>query len=277
MDAHHPAHAAADVRFAGRIGEIYEQLDGVLVEALDRIDPETLLLVMSDHGFAPYNRHFHVNAWLRENGYLYLKPGYAPGEVEFLQGIDWSRTRAYAIGINGLYVNQRGREVHGIVEPGAEREELVRELVTRLEAVIDPELGRPAIKHAYRADEVYHGPYRDTGPDIVLGYHRGWRGSNESALGAVPAGVFADNTMKWSGDHCMAADEVPGILLSSRPIAVPDPGLRDIAPTLLRFFGREPPPEMRGRDLFAPPPIPTTAANTAANEAASEAANEAGR
>jgi predicted AlkP superfamily phosphohydrolase/phosphomutase len=172
--------------------------------------------------------------------------------VQYLEGIDWSRTRAYAIGINGLYLNLRGRERHGIVAPGAEADALLAELVDRLEATIDPALEAPAIKYAYRADEVYHGAFADAGPDIQVGYHRGWRGSNESALGEVPAEVFVDNEQKWSGDHCQAADEVPGILLTTRPIAIPDPDLRDFAPTILRLFGVEPPAAMTGRDLYQP-------------------------
>ncbi len=252
IDPRSPLHAACAGEHHGRIPEIYQSLDAVLGGVLETVGPQTLVMVMSDHGFAPYRRSFHVNSWLREHGYLALRDGVAPGEVEYLEGIDWSRTRAYAIGINGLYLNLRGREAHGIVEPGAEQESLLRELVAALEATRDPTLQAAAIKYAYRADQVYHGDWAHTGPDIILGYHRGWRGSNESALGEVPPGVFVDNEQKWSGDHCQAADEVPGILLSTRPIARTDPNLADFAPTILRLFGREPLPEMTGRDLFTP-------------------------
>ncbi len=250
IDPRSPLHAACAQEHHGRIPEIYESLDAVLGGVLDQVGDDTLVMVMSDHGFAPYRRSFHVNAWLREHGYLALADGVRPGDVEYLEGIDWSRTRAYAIGINGLYLNLQGRERDGIVAPGAEQEALLRELVTALETTVDPGPGELAIKYAYRADTIYHGAYADTGPDIVLGYHRGWRGSNESALGEVPAEVFVDNEQKWSGDHCQAADEVPGILLTTRPIARDDPTLADFAPTILRLFGREPGPEMTGRDLF---------------------------
>ncbi len=250
IDPRSPLHAACAEENHHRIPEIYQSLDRVLAGVLDTVGDATHVMVMSDHGFAPYRRSFHVNSWLRERGYLTLEPGAVPGTVSYLEGVDWSRTRAYAVGINGLYLNLYGREEHGIVEPGAVAEELLAELVAELEATMDPDVGARAIKYAYRATDIYHGDYADRGPDIVLGYHRGWRGSNESALGEVPVAVFVDNEQKWSGDHCQAADEVPGILLSTRPVVIDDPTLADLAPSILRLFGVEPPPQMNGRDIF---------------------------
>jgi predicted AlkP superfamily phosphohydrolase/phosphomutase len=251
MDPGSPTHAEADLDHAGRIEQVYRELDAALGLAVRRAGLEATVMVMSDHGFAPWNRAFHVNTWLRDNGYLVLKDGVAPADVVMLAGVDWSRTRAYAIGINGLYLNLAGREQGGIVQPGAEQQALLAELKSRLEAVTDPVDGRRAIKTADRADAVYHGPMRDAGPDIVVGYYAGWRGSNESALGRIADVQFEDNMLKWSGDHCIAADEVPGILMVNRPVLREDPALVDLAPTILRLFGVEPPPEMVGGDLFS--------------------------
>lgn len=250
MDPTSPTHGQADARHADRIAEVYRTLDGALGLAMSRLPPDTVVMVMSDHGFAPWNRAFHVNTWLLENGYLAVLPRYRQADVEMLVGIDWARTRAYAIGINGLYLNLAGREQHGVVQQGAEQQALLAELKQKLEAVVDPLDGRRAIKTAYRADEVHHGPLRLTGPDVVIGYHRGWRGSNESALGEVPDRVFTDNLLKWSGDHCIAADEVPGILLANRPILRDDPALVDLAPTILQLFGIQPPAAMVGGSVF---------------------------
>ena len=252
MDPDSPLHADAGGRHADRIRRMYVALDTALGRTLEVMDEGTTLLAISDHGFAPYHRSFHVNTWLYENGYLALKPGIRPEDVAYLQGIAWQRTRAYALGINCLYLNMRGRERRGIVATGSQRDELLQELVVKLEQVIDPETGRRAIKHAYRADQVYTGPHAAGGPDIVMGYFRGFRGSNETALGEIAPTVFADNLLKWSGDHCIAHDEVPGIIVSNRKIAKEDPSLLDMAPTILRLFGLEPAPEMLGRDVFAP-------------------------
>jgi hypothetical protein len=110
------------------------------------------------------------------------------------------------------------------------------------------------IRHAYRTDRVYSGPYVKDAPDVIVGYYRGFRGSNESALGKIPPVTLEDNHLKWSGDHCMAADEVPGIIVSSRKIVKDDPALVDMAPTFLGLFGLKPTPEMVGSSIFAPSP-----------------------
>jgi len=251
MDPDSPTHDDHAARHRERILEVYRACDDALGLALDHADERTLVVALSDHGFAPYHRSFHLNRWLYDAGYLALKPGVAPEDVEYLAGVDWRRTRAYAIGINGLYVNLRGREKRGVVNPGAEHDALLAELVAGLESVVDPESGLRAVRTAYLARDIYHGPYAKDAPDIVVGYDRGFRGSNESALGEVPATVFADNMMKWSGDHCMDFEVVPGIIVSNRPLTTRDPALRDMAPTFLRLFGLTPPPEMTGASVFA--------------------------
>lgn len=249
MDATSPTHGSADLDHTHRIEDVYRELDQALGLAMNKVDGQTVVMVMSDHGFAPWNRAFQVNTWLLENGYLFLEEGVQQEDVEMLLGVDWSRTRAYALGINGLYLNLEGREAGGIVDP-TEQDALLAELKGQLEDVVDPLSGQRAVKYAYRADQVYHGPLARTGPDIIMGYFRGWRGSNESALGSVPPLIFTDNMLKWSGDHCIAADEVPGVIMANRPIVRRQPELLDMAPTILELFGLEPPPEMVGGSIF---------------------------
>jgi predicted AlkP superfamily phosphohydrolase/phosphomutase len=251
MDPESPMHADAEGRYWDRIRDMYIAMDAVLGQAVEVADDRTVLFVVSDHGFSPYHRSVHVNTWLLENGYLNLERGTKRDQVAYLGGIDWRATRAYALGINGLYLNLRGRERKGIVSRGVERDSLLAELVEGLESLVDPVTGKRPIKHAYVADRVYTGPHSIDGPDIILGYLRGYRGSNESALGKITESVVSDNDLKWSGDHCMAADEVPGVLLCNRKMAKEDPSLLDMAPTFLSLFGMKPSREMLGRDVFA--------------------------
>jgi predicted AlkP superfamily phosphohydrolase/phosphomutase len=230
---------------------MYIAMDRVVGEAMEVAGDDTVLFAVSDHGLAPYHRSFHVNTGLLDNGYLELGRGPKREQVTFLDGVFWRRTQAYAFGINGLYLNMRDREKWGIVRRGAERKALLAELAEKLEATVDPLTGKHPIRHAYITEKEYHGPHAGDGPDIVLGYARGYRGSNESALGQIAGETFSDNMLKWSGDHCMAADEVPGILLCNRPIRKPDPSLLDMAPTFLDLFGIRRPAEMRGRSVLS--------------------------
>jgi len=207
---------------------------------------------MSDHGFAPWYREVHLNSWLYDNGYIALKDPSpeAREESDFFMNVDWRRTRAYALGINGLYINVRGREKHGTVAPGRERDELIEELVSKLKEVRDPASGKLAIKEVYKTEEVFSGEFTELSADLNVGYHRDFRGSNQSALGEFPMEWFADNTGKWSGDHCIAADLVPGILVSNRKIRYADPKLYDLTVSILAEFGIEKPSDMIGSPIF---------------------------
>lgn len=191
-----------------------------------------------------------MNTWLKEYGYLKLINERKQGQESFFLNTDWSRTRAYAIGLNGLYINQRGREAEGIVSPGAEKEVLVREIAHKLEKFKDPKTGEKVILHAYVAKDVYSGPYVDEAPDIIPGYNSGYRVSWASPLGRIPKSIMEDNTEKWSGDHCMAPDVIPGILLMNRKIKVSFPALYDVTATILKIFNIKKPKEMIGQTII---------------------------
>ncbi len=238
MDPEHPAYdPQRDPPYAEVIPRLYEQADRIVGYTLERMPPGTLLIVMSDHGFASWRRAFHLNAWLREQGYLAVKNPNLEDDPGLFVNVDWSRTRAYALGINGLYVNLRGRERHGIVPP-EEREPLMREIARKLLETVDPATGRPAITKVYLREEAYRDRgHLEVGPDIVVGYAKGTRGSNESALGAVPREVFTDNRDEWSGDHAMDHETVPGILLANRSLARPVARLSDLAGAVLEALG----------------------------------------
>ena len=239
LDPTHPAYdAEEDARFADVIPTVYERLDEMVGYTLDHMPPGTLVVVMSDHGFTSWRRSFHLNAWLAEHGYLVLTD---PEGVEGagLFDIDWSRTRAYGLGINGLYVNLEGRENNGIVPP-SERAALVREIAEELLAEVDPKTGRPAITRVYPRDETFHDRgHIDIGPDLIVGYAKGTRNHSDSALGELAREVYSDNLTDWPGSHLMDHETVPGILLSNRPLSQPAPDLESLAPAILHEFGVE--------------------------------------
>jgi predicted AlkP superfamily phosphohydrolase/phosphomutase len=213
---------------------------------LGRVDSQTTVMVVSDHGFAPFYRQFNVNTWLLESGYLGLQDRSMQESVIALQGVDWPATRAYSFGLNSIYLNVIGRERDGVVLP-EQAGEVAEEICRRLEEVVDPLNGQRVVARAYRADQAYHGPAMAVGPDVVIGYARGYRTSDKSGIGQMPWDIVTDRDDKWSGDHCMDPSAVPGALLTNRQVRKPNPRLLDMAPTILSQFGIEPDGRMRGQ------------------------------
>jgi predicted AlkP superfamily phosphohydrolase/phosphomutase len=158
--------------------------------------------------------------------------------------------------LGGLYINQKGREADGIVAPGEETEAVKRTIMEGLAGLKDTESGDIAINEVFD-NAVLHpnGPYRDNGPDLIVGYNRGYRASWEGAVGRVTASVITDNTKSWSGDHCIDPRLVPGVLFSNRKITAHDPAIGDLAPTILTMFGVQVPNHMTGKALSVEDPV----------------------
>ena len=250
-DPEHPIHEPDALLGAG-IRTLYEQVDEALGRVRQAVDDETTLIVMSDHGFAPFYRGVNLNTWLLGQGYVTLQDPARQGEAPLFLNVDWSGTRAYAFGLAGLYVNLQGRERDGLVAPGAAYERLLDDLERDLLALIDPRTGQHPISLVYRARERYDGPHLDLGPDLIVGYARGYRTSWESPLGEFPPEVFVNNVDPWSGDHQNDYRLVPGVLLANRPITRDAPSLADLTVAVLDEFGVAPLPEMVGRDTIGP-------------------------
>lgn len=228
------------------IQDLYDRMDTLIGRVMQQIDDQTLLLVISDHGFRSFNRCMNLNAWLHQNGYLALKEGKSESG-DWFEDVDWSRTRAYTMGLNGLYMNIKGREREGIVEAGAEAGALKEELRGKLDGLVDPASGRVGITGMFDCDAVYAGPYIDNAPDLIVGYGEGFRASWDSVMGKVTTAIFEDNLKAWSGDHCVDPRLVPGVLFSNRRIAIEKPAIVDVAPTVMKLFGLELPTYFDGK------------------------------
>jgi len=249
MDREHPGYVQDDVLKDG-IAKLYEMLDGRLARVRQAIGKDTTLIVMSDHGFAPFYWEVNLNTWLLEQGYITLKDPSKQESGEFFSNVDWSRTRAYAAGLNGLYLNVRDREKQGAVAKGPEYDALLDELEKAVLAMKDPRNGHLPVSLVVRPQRDFRGPEKDKGPDILVGYSRGYRSSSDSPLGLFPKSVFVDNHSPWSGDHCIDYRLVPGILLSNRRISSQSPTLADLTVTLLHEYGLPAPAELIGKDIF---------------------------
>jgi len=249
IDREHPARKER-VAEEGRnvIEQLYKRMDGLVGRTMAKCtDKKTVVMVISDHGFNTFRRGVDLNRWLAENGYLKLRAG--SGDEKYLAGVDWSQTRAFAVGLAGIFLNLRGRESQGIVDSGVEATQLRDEISEKLSKLSDPEKGRAAVRKVYNSLKVYRGPYKAEAPDLIVGYERGYRASWETAIGQVTASVFHDNTKAWSGDHCIDPSLVPGVLFCNRPIETEKPRLLDIGATVLDMFGVEVPGYMDGRPL----------------------------
>ena len=254
LDPSHPANPGKDTtRHADAIGQVYARMDGILGRLLaETDDPDTVVMVISDHGFTNFRRGVNLNTWLRDHGYLVLKDGKATSG-DWFEAVDWNRTRAFSLGLTGLFINRKGRETSGIVEEGAEYEALTEEIARKLEQLVDPATAATAIRKVEIADRLFDGPQKYDAPDLLIGYEGGYRNSWECATGAVTPDVFTDNTKSWSGDHCVDPTIVPGVFFCSRPIVTERPHILDLAVSVIRLFGHEPPAQMKGRFLFAEP------------------------
>ncbi|MSR58081.1 MAG: twin-arginine translocation signal domain-containing protein [Planctomycetaceae bacterium] len=251
LDRGHPLYSAELAAQEGDfIPELYDQIDLAIGRALETVDDKTLLFVISDHGFTSFRRQFNLNSWLMDNRYIRPKVSRVQSVNSYFADVDWTRTKAYGLGINGLYLNLQGREAHGTVAPGPEADKLLRELAERLTAVRDPLTGDAVIARVHLASEIYSGPYAADGPDLIVGYNNNYRASWDTILGGFPRELILDNTDAWSGDHCVDSAFVPGVLLCNRPLRRDRPALEDLAPTILEAFGVEVPVEMTGNNLL---------------------------
>jgi predicted AlkP superfamily phosphohydrolase/phosphomutase len=205
--------------------------------------------VMSDHGFTSFDRALNLNSWLRSEGFLQLDDSGLAAADEGFAHVDWSRTQAYAIGLNGLYLNLRGRERQGIV-PGDARDELLQRISRRLLALRDPVDRSPVVDAVYDPRKVFHGHNLASAPDLIVGYAPRYRGSWQTALGATPAEVLEDNRDAWIGDHCIDPRAVPGLLVANRPLRLASPTLADLPVTILAAFGLPPGKGMEGHPVF---------------------------
>ena len=260
IDPKHPLYdAALASRFGDSIERVYKRADDFVGEVVKRVGPDVPVMIVSDHGFHSWRKAVNLNTWLVQNGYMTLKGQQGAdkklsdlfGGGTFWENVDWSRTRAYAMGIGQVYFNLRGRESQGIVSPGAEAASLAEELRGKLLTLRDPDDGTPIIRAVYKRDDIYAGPYLHNAAELQVGMNEGYRVSWQTTLGGSPPGIVYKNDRKWSADHGGYDFAITsGVFVTGRPIATTSPRIIDIAPTVLRYFGLSIPTDIDGKPLF---------------------------
>lgn len=292
MDREHPLHDPARYdRYGSAIRDFYRTVDGYLGQVIDTLPDDTVLVVMSDHGFGPFHKFIHVNNWLIHEGFMAIRPdarsrvkqsffraGFAPMTVydwlmrlglgglkrEVVRGqgqgllkamflsfddVDWQRTVAYSLGnVGQIYLNVKGREPFGCVEPGAAYEHRRDAILARLQDLRDPETGETIVEAVFRREEVYRGDLVARAPDILFLPRRlEYFGFGEYEFGSHR--IVESMRRGISGTHRMN-----GIFLAYgapvRPgLAIHGAAIVDLAPTMLHLSGRPVPAHMDGRVL----------------------------
>ena len=259
QDPTHPAYdSTLAVKYGGAIRDAYVFMDRVVGEAMERMDPQDVLIVCSDHGFHTWHKMANYNTWLVHHGYMVLKGGEESerkledlfGQGQFWPNVDWRRTKAYAMGLGDIYLNVKGRESQGIVEPGPEYERIRSQLASDLTAWIDPETGEHPVRRVLRREEVYSGFDPNVIPDLLAANNPGYRVSWQTSLGGIPKEELEVNARKWSGDHCsLDADITQGILFANRRLVAPHPTILDLFPTILEYLKVPVPGDLDGHAL----------------------------
>ncbi len=244
LDEKHPSPLEDKAQFGNTIRDMYVKMDDLIGRIQAKLKDNDHLFVLSDHGFASFRRCINLNTWLLKEGYLTLKDGKTIGR-DYFQDVDWSKTKAFAVGLSGIYINRIGREVNGIVDD-AEAATLKAEITQKLEKLRDPQDNAETIRKVHDADSSYKGLYKGEAPDLIVGYHPGYRVSWDSITGTVEEHMFSDNLKAWSGDHHVDPELVPGILFSNQKLTKNAPHITDLAPTILSLFDVKAPPYMEG-------------------------------
>lgn len=248
LDDKHPS-PKENAEFKNVIPEMYQKMDELVGKTMQKIKPGDAFLILSDHGFASFRRCINLNTWLLNEGYIVLKDGKNNGS-DYLQDVDWSKTKAFALGLSGIYINRKGRERNGIVED-AEAERLKKDIINKLEALNDPQDNSPSIRKVHDTAKAYKGLYQKDAPDLIVGYNPGYRVSWDSITGMIEPQVFSDNMKAWSGDHHVDPEIIPGIFFSNLKVTKEQANIVDIAPSVLDIFSVKIPAYMEGKPLFS--------------------------
>jgi len=249
IDKGHPYYKPEKAKlYEKAIQECYIDMDRMAGEVMEKIDDDTILFVISDHGFISWRRAVNYNTWLAQNGYIKQKQwDTRPMELEDLFGersenfwpnVDWTKTKAYALGIGNIYINLEGREPNGCVKD-VEYNKIRDEIVEKMPRTIDPKTGMKPIVAVYRREDIWDDFDPKITPDLRVTTNKYYRVSWQSTLGNIPEKRFYDVEANWSADHCSADPSlVKGILFCNRKVKKEkNPKLVDFLPTMLNLYG----------------------------------------
>lgn len=233
MEDGHPTYAPAFYDF-------YRRIDDMLGQLAAKLDDNTTLMWMADHGFCTIKKEVYVNRWLMDNGWLKLR-NTPPDRKKGLDEIDPSSV-AYSLDPGRVVIRVRGREKEGAVTPGAEYESLRDEIAAAALELRDPDSGEPFFQAAFKREELYHGPHFEQAADLILAPYDGYD----------PKGPLYKETLTYKGDELEGMHTYDDAMLyvGGRTIPATRFSVLKVMPTILDLMGVAPPPNLDGESLL---------------------------
>jgi len=282
MDPTHPRHVdGTSDRLQDGIPAVYRALDEAVGEILERLDDDTNVVLMSDHGFGPVHTSVALEDFLIDKGYLALKKGtrspsvvqkalnffedvgrqisrrlgsYRGKNFQFFKTMDWENTKAFFVGSTPkVFIAQKGRFPEGCVEPGEEYEAVRAKLIEDLKALRDPKTNEPVIEEILLREDIYTGKAYEVAADLIIRWKPGYDTITRvnvlrNGVGTVRAPLFSPHRM-WSGDHMpdgIFAVRAPGVKKNLDGLTA---SIMDICPTILHMMGVKVPASIDGEVL----------------------------
>jgi len=232
MDEEDPIYAPAFYAF-------YRGIDEMLGQLAAKLDEDTTLLWMSDHGFCTIKKEVYVNRWLMDEGWLRLRT-IPPDRTKGLDEIDPS-SAAYSLDPGRVVIRVRGREKEGCVSPGAGYESLRSQIAAAALQLRDPDSAEPIFQAVYRREELYHGPYLEQAADLILAPHDGYD----------PKGTLYKDTLTYKGDELVGMHTFDDAMLyvGGHQVTPPRFSVLNVLPTILALMDLPQPPGLDGRSL----------------------------
>jgi predicted AlkP superfamily phosphohydrolase/phosphomutase len=263
LDPKHPLYTPEGAkRWGPSIQQAYQQMDEIVGEVMRTMPKNADLLVLSDHGFASFRRGMNYNTWLATNGFMTLTGEDTKrknledlfGQGDFFVNVDWSKTKAYALGLGQIYINLAGREAKGIVQPGEDYKRVEAAIIGGLQAYVDPATGEHPVAHVFTREEAYGTFDPELIPDLIPSNNEGYRVGWQDTLGGIGKNIVEPNDQIWSGDHCSVYPPlVKGILFTNFKLdaaGAASAKMGDVMPTILDLYRVPPPERLDGKSLL---------------------------
>jgi len=283
-------------RYGNVILNVYQEIDKEIGSIMERLDNHTALFVISDHGAGPFKKAIYLNKWLEIQGLLrFNRQDSMPGSLARLLShkilgackrslpqpvkenltklfpeikakvnthlvtshIDWANTKAFSCGVHGsIIINLKGRQPAGVIAPGDEYEDIRSEIIVGLHNLADPETREKVVEKVHRREKLYHGPYTQYAPDLLVQW-KDYAYTAQHDYGQDVKTVFqARRKFEFSPKEHNGSHRLDGIIMvAGKPVKsslkLSGSQIIDLTPTILYLMKVPIPEDIDGKVLKA--------------------------